>query len=98
MDKIIDTRTLVEQADAILDEAGTGAARFTVARDGKPDVVISSPAIVDAPSDLHERFGQALDRIWAHVEASGMPPMTMKKIDEDIAAYRREKRDAASKR
>lgn len=97
MDKVIDTRTLVEQADAILDEAGTGTARFTVARDGKPDVVISGPAAADGPTDLHERFGQALERIWAHVEARGLPPMTMEEIDEEIAAYRREERDAAIK-
>jgi hypothetical protein len=35
-----------------------------------------------------------LQRLWAHSEANGLDKMTMEEIDEEIEAYRREKRSA----
>lgn len=99
MDRHIDARTLSENLDEILEEAATGVARFVVTVNGHSCVIMQTTHLAEADptpeDDVAARFGQALDGMWANTEARNLPPMTMDEIDEEIAAVRRERREAA---
>lgn len=94
MDKHINTRTLVEQAEEIVAEAAAGTTRFIVQGAGA-EVVIARMDVLPQPDVPEGR--KAMEALWADVGAYDLPPMTMDEIDEEIAAYRREKREAAAR-
>ena len=95
MDKVIDRQTLVENMDQIVAGAATGETRFIVAGQGTADVVI---ARVEGVRQARTEDGrEAMQALWTEVRALNLPPMTTDEIDEEIAAYRREKREAAAR-
>lgn len=89
MPKVISALTARTQFGQIMERATTKQERFVVDRRGQPSVVIIS---ID---DYIENFAPApdfLEKIWAASEQSGTDRLTMSDIDEEIAAYRREKK------
>ncbi len=91
MNKHIDSRSLPLQLDRVIDEALRDNTHTIVDRDGRPAVVIMSVAEYLRTNPNPDW----LEAIWADSRARGMDTMTMDEINPEIAAYRREKADAA---
>lgn len=87
MDQRIDARTAAADLDRIMDTVTAGELHLYLDREGKSSVAMRSIA-------EYLRLRPAPDwpeALWADAEARGLNEMTMEEIDEEIAAYRREK-------
>ena len=95
MDQPIDI-TPPETMDEIMDAVTRDGTHRVIERQGKDSVIVMS---MHAYWDL--KLGPAseeLQRCWAAAEAAGLDKMTMDEIDEEVAAYRREKAAAEAER
>jgi prevent-host-death family protein len=94
MPKIISALTARTQFGQIIKRAQEKNERFLVDRRGEPAVVIMSvkdyiDTVAPAPDFLQE--------IWAEAKRKGLDTLTMREIDVEIRAYRREQRTTARK-
>ena len=95
MPKTISALTARTQFGQILKRVSEKGERFVVGRRGEPKAIIMGIAdFIDtiAPSP------KFLKEIWAEAKRKGLDELTMREIDAEIQAYRREKRAAASTR
>jgi prevent-host-death family protein len=89
MPRVVSALTARAQFGQILDRVSENGERFVVDRRGEPTAVIMSlrdfvNTIAPPPNFLKE--------IWAESERRGADKLTMREIDAEIRAYRREKR------
>jgi prevent-host-death family protein len=89
--RVVSALTARTQFGQILRRASRNHERFIVDRRGDPQVVIMSfkdyvDTIAPAPEWLKE--------IWAESKRKGTDKLTMREIDAEIAAYRKEQRRA----
>src|SRR5438094_9128805 len=94
MARTISARTARRQFGQILTRAVENNERFLVERNGDPVVLILSVA------DYIRTFAPPPDwlkKSWASAKRNGLDKMTMKEIDAEIAAARRERRARATK-
>ncbi|HEY9125643.1 MAG TPA: type II toxin-antitoxin system Phd/YefM family antitoxin [Acidobacteriaceae bacterium] len=94
MARRINAQVAQTQFPKLLDEAVRERERIIVERDGEPAVVILSiedylENTANAPAWLREA--------WEGSRKRGVDKLTMEEIDEEIAAYRREKRASAAR-
>lgn len=94
MPKVISALTARTQFGQIIKRAQEKNERFLVDRRGEPAVIIMSvkdylDTVAPAPDFLKE--------IWAEAKRKGLDELTMREIDAEIRAYRREQRTAARK-
>lgn len=92
MNRRIDAHIARTQFGQVIDRAVQSNERFIVDRRGEPAVVILSvqdylASVQSAPDWLREA--------WAGAKKRGLDKLTMGEIDNEIIAYRREKRAAA---
>ena len=92
MDRHIDARTPSENLAEILDQAASGAAQFVASGIHGGSVEIRALTVPEAAA-LPPTAGWP-ESVWTGIEARGLPPVSMQEIDAEVAAYRREKRDA----
>ncbi|MEK6410863.1 MAG: type II toxin-antitoxin system Phd/YefM family antitoxin [Acidobacteriota bacterium] len=81
--------TARSQLGQIMRRAKENNERFVVDRNGEPQVIIMSVndfirTIAPPP--------EVLEEIWAESKRKGLNKLTMREINAEIAAYRREKR------
>lgn len=89
MPNVISALTARSQLGQIMRRAKENNERFVVDRNGEPQVIIMSVndfirTIAPPPEVLKE--------IWAESKRKGLNKLTMREINAEIAAYRREKR------
>ena len=94
MPKVISALTARTQLGQIIKRAQEKNERFLVDRRGEPAVIIMSVkdyvnTIAPAP--------ESLKAIWAEAKRKGLDTLTMREIDAEIRAYRRERRRVAHK-
>ncbi len=89
MDRRIDIATARAELDELIASVGSDTARTIVARDGQDVAVIMS---IEEYRRATAPQPDAFDRIWSHVEAQNLPPMSMDEIDDVIAEVRRDMR------
>src|SRR5271169_500177 len=91
MDRRIDAHIARTQFGQIMDLATKNNERFVVERRGEPAVVIMSVQdfirTAAPPPDW-------LQKAWTGAKRRGLDKLTSKDIDAEIAAYRREKKQA----
>ena len=89
MTKKISALTASTELSQIIDRAVGYDERFLVDRHGEPAVLIMSVSdyirTIAPPPDW-------LEKVWKNSESEGTDQLTLDEIDEEIAAYRREKR------
>ena len=95
MDRRVDAHVARTQFKEITDRAIENHERFIVDRRGEPAVVIMSirefiNAVAPAPKWLQES--------WARAERRGLDKLAPQEIDDEIKAYRREKREKNEKK
>ena len=88
MTRRVNAQVAQKQFPRLLDDAVRQRQRIVVEQDGEPAVVILSVQdylenTANAPAWLREA--------WAGARKRGVDTLTMNEIDEEIAAYRREK-------
>lgn len=91
MTNVVSALTARTQFGQILKRASQKDERFVVRRRGEAQVVIMGIR------DYIKTFAPApqwLEEIWAESERKGLDRITMREINREIAAYRREKRAA----
>ena len=89
MSRRVDAHVARTQFGQLMDRAVRDKERFVVERRGEPTVVIMSVEdFLENASDAPEW----LKRSWAGAKERGVDKLTMEEIDEEIAAYRREKK------
>ncbi len=86
--RVVSALTARAQLTQIMRRAKKGRERFVVDRRGEPQVVIMG--IEDFLANIAREPG-VLAAIRAASKKSGTDRITMRKIDQEIAAYRREK-------
>lgn len=94
MPKVIPALTARTQFGQIIKRAREKNERFLVDRRGEPAVLIMSVkdyvnTIAPAPDFLKE--------LWAEVKRKGLDTLTIREIEAEIKAYRRERRATARK-
>ena len=87
--RVVSALTVRTQLPEIMRRAKKGRERFVVDQRGEPQVVIMG--IEDFLANVAPERG-VLAAIRAASKESGTDRITMREIDEEIAAYRREKR------
>ena len=89
MNRRVDAHLARTQFGQIMDRAVENNERFVVERRGEPAVVILSVQdfirIASPPPDW-------LEKAWSGARRRGLDKLTAQEIDDEIAAYRREKR------
>lgn len=94
MTKKISALTARTQFGQIMDRAVAHNERFLVKRNGEPAVLILSVA------DYIKTFAPPPDWLvesWEDAKRKGLDKLTMKEIDAEIAAYRRDRRARKAK-
>jgi len=89
MSRRIDAHTARTQFGQVMDRAIQSNERFVVDRRGEPAVVILS--VEDYLENVSSAPGW-LRQAWEGAKARGVDKLKMEEIDEEIEAYRREKR------
>ena len=96
MPKLVSPAVVRSQLDDIIKRSRKGE-RFVVDQRGKPQVVIMIMGIQDyiktiaPPPDF-------LKELWAEAKRKGLNKMSMREINAEIAAYRREKASQSVKK
>jgi prevent-host-death family protein len=90
MDRGVDAHVARRQFGQIMNRAIENHERFSVDRRGEPAVVIMSV------KDFINTISPApkwLEKSWAGAKKRGLDKLTPQEIDDEIKAYRREKRE-----
>jgi hypothetical protein len=91
MERHIDEHTAETQLKQIMDLAANNHQRFVVDRQGEPAIVIMG---VQEFIRLAAPAPDWLQEAWKGAKERGIDTVTMEEIDQEIAAYRREKASA----
>jgi len=94
MKTTISALTARTQFGQILRRASQKNERFLVDRRGQAAVIIMS---VKDYIDTIAPVPAVLNEIWAEAKSKGLDKLTMREIDAEIAAYRKEKRQKSLK-
>jgi prevent-host-death family protein len=94
MPKVISALTARTQFGQIIKRAQEKNERFLVDRRGEPAVIIMS--VKDYVNTIAP-VPDSLKKLWTEAKRKGLDTLTMREIDAEIRAYRREQRTTARK-